>query len=409
MAFSFRNAGILVAGGVVTACVASTPSSVPRAPVSSNTAIVAATRGGASMSAFISLNPAKGKCDGSLELTPGRWVDITPPGLELRSKSRHSYGANDVQFDPSNPCVLYAAFDMRGLYKSSSAGGSWSPIGTLDSPLQLRVDPHDSKHLYAVQGVRGTTPGFWASKDGGTTWVMSETFATLAKSTATLDASCVDVDPADFDHVLLTFNGPWVISSNGDSGILESRDGGGSWDVVFQPGFGHGNCAWFMDSKTWLLGTQEHGYFRTRDAGKTWNLVHAVGMTRGGVQLYRSPESAYYAGATQYPIRSTDDGATWEQLKVGLPYAHYGGIVGDGEHLYTTTACACDGSPFDNSYFTAPERDGSPWTPYQGGAQKFSNGPHNMAFDKTNDVIYSANWDEGVWALKIVRGPTKGP
>jgi hypothetical protein len=361
------------------------------------------------MSAFVGLNPTKGKCDGGLELTPGRWVDITPPGLDLKSKSRHSYGANDIQFDPANPCVLYAAFDMRGLFKSTSGGSRWTPIGALDSPLQLRLDPRDSKHLYAVQGVRGTTQGFWISKDGGATWVLPEAFSALARSTATFDAYCVDVDPTDFDHVLVTFHGPWLTSTNGDSGILESSDGGASWNVVFQPGFGHGTCAWFMGSKTWLLGTQAHGFFRTTDAGKTWTLVHAVGMTHGGVQLYRSPTGAFYAGAVEYPIRSADNGASWEQLKAGLPYAHYGGIVGDGERLYTTTACACDGSPFDNPYFTAPEKDAAPWAPYQGGAQKFSNGPHNMAFDKTNDIIYSANWDEGVWALKITRSPADGP
>jgi hypothetical protein len=408
MDISFRNAAILITAGVTTACAASTTSAVSGATLSSNAGIVAATRGSAGVSAFVGLGPTRGKCDGNLELTPGRWTDITPSGLDLKSKSRHSYGANDVQIDPLNPCLLYAAFDMRGLYKSTSSGSSWTQIGTLDSPLHLRIDPRDSKHLYAVQGVRGGTQGFWISKDGGDTWALPAAFADLAKSTATFDAYCVDVDPADFDHVLVTFHGPWVTSSDGSSGILESRDGGLSWDAFIQPDWGHGNCAWFIDSKTWLFGTQARGYFRTTDAGKTWTVVHAVGMTLGGVQLYRSPTGAYYAGAMQYPIRSADNGATWEQLKVGLPYSHYGGIVGDGEHLYTTTACACDGAPFDNPYFTAPEKDAAPFIPYRGGTQRFANGPNNMAFDKANDIIYSANWDEGVWALKIERG-AKGP
>jgi hypothetical protein len=361
------------------------------------------------VTAFVGQNPAQEKCDGAPALTPGEWKDITPSGLDLKSKSNHSYGANDIQVDPSNPCVLYSAVDMRGLFKSASGGSSWSKIGTLDSPVQLRIDPRDSKRLYAVEGARGRAQGFWLSKDGGDTWVQPETFLDLAKSTATLDTYCVDVDPADFDHVLVGFHGPWVGATDGDAGILESTDGGNSWGVVFQPGWSHGICAWFMDSKTWLLGTEARGYFRTTDSGKTWALVHDVPMTPGGVQVYRSPTGAYYAGAMKYPIRSTDKGATWEVLKAGLPEAEYAGIVGDGERLYTTTGCACDGSPFDNPYFTVPEKDAVPWAPYGGAAQKFDNGPRVMAFDGARDVIYSANWDEGVWALRIDRGATKGP
>jgi hypothetical protein len=349
------------------------------------------------------------KCDGSLALTAGQWKDITPPGLDLKSKSNHSYGANDVQIDPENPCVLYASFDMRGLYKSTTSGSSWTKIGTLDSPLHLRIDPRLPEHLYAVQGVRGATQGFWISKDGGETWTLPRAFADLAKTRATLDAYYLDVDPADFDHVIVTSHGYWVDQSNGDSGILESKDGGTTWRVVFEPGWSHGNCAWFMDSNTWLLGTQDHGYFRTTDGGRTWSNVYSIGMTHGGVELYRSPTGAYYAGALQFPIRSADFGATWSQVKEGLPYASYGGIVGDGDLLYTSSSCACDGEPFDNPYFTAPEKEGTPWTAYRAGAQKFKNGPYDMALDKTRGILYSANWDEGVWALRIVRAAQKGP
>jgi hypothetical protein len=406
MACSFRNAVILFTAGVATACTVSTTHVVSSTTLSNNGAVSVA-RGG--ISAFVGIGPTKGKCDVNPELTPGQWTDVTPPGLDLKSRSNRTYGATDVQVDPGNPCVLYAAFDMRGLYKSTSGGATWIQVGTLDSPLHLRIDPRDSRHLYAVQGVRGATQGFWISKDGGDSWALPGEFSALAQTTATLDASCVDVDPTDFDHVLVAFHGPWVASPDGDSGILESLDGGTSWNVVFQPGWSHGNCAWFMDSKTWLLGTQDHGYFRTVDSGKTWESVHAVAMTRGGSQLYRSPTGAYYAGAMQFPIRSTDNGATWHELRAGLPSSQYLGIVGDGELLYTTTACACDGSPFDNPYFTAPEKDAAPWVPYRDGAQKFANGPSVMAFDKASDVIYSANWDDGVWALKIDRGLTKGP
>jgi hypothetical protein len=41
------------------------------------------------------------------------------------------------------------------------------------------------------------------------------------------------------------------------------------------------------------------------------------------------------------------------------------------------------------------------WTPYNGGAQKFTDGPFEMAFDAANGILYSANWGNGILALKV--------
>jgi hypothetical protein len=53
-------------------------------------------------------------------------------------------------------------------------------------------------------------------------------------------------------------------------------------------------------------------------------------------------------------------------------------------------------------YDTAPDSAGTTWTPYQGGAQKFKDGPYRIRFDKVNRIIYSANWVAGVWALRVI-------
>jgi len=58
-----------------------------------------------------------------------------------------------------------------------------------------------------------------------------------------------------------------------------------------------------------------------------------------------------------------------------------------------------DNSTGPASYITSPESDGTTWTDYS--AQKFTDGPYRMAFDPTNRIIYSANWNAGVWALKV--------
>ena len=42
---------------------------------------------------------------------------------------------------------------------------------------------------------------------------------------------------------------------------------------------------------------------------------------------------------------------------------------------------------------------GTSWVAMNG--QTFRDGPYRMSYDETNGIIYSANWNAGVWALKV--------
>ena len=98
---------------------------------------------------------------------------------------------------------------------------------------------------------------------------------------------------------------------------------------------------------------------------------------------------------TNTRFAAPDNGATWEALKKGLVYSWYMGICGDGSNLYT--ACSNENQPF----FTSPEKDGSTWTAYGSGKQKFSNVPFEMRYNAVNHIVYSASWGEGLLALKV--------
>ncbi|MGA2031797.1 MAG: hypothetical protein ABSG68_06045 [Thermoguttaceae bacterium] len=342
------------------------------------------------------------------DLTPGVWKNITPAGVTM-TLSNHVF-CQGVTLDPAHPSTIYlcvCAYDVDkgGLYKTTNGGAAWSRIGKLDEPLHLAIDPHDSQHLYCVDGVRGATEGFWVSHDGGDTWTSPPGFRTATqKPVGTSDLYSIDVDPTDFKHVLVSFHSPWANSRN--CGVLESKDGGNRWIVHDPPhgsAGGYGMAVFFLynpatrqgDSNTWLFTAQQGGFFRTTDGGATWRLVYKLQMTHGGEQLYRTKDGTLYAGAYQYPVRSADNGATWEALKKGLVYSWYMGICGDGSHLYT--ACSSENQPF----FTSPEKDGVTWTAYRGGKQKFSNEPFEMRYDAANHIMYSASWGEGLLALKV--------
>jgi photosystem II stability/assembly factor-like uncharacterized protein len=339
------------------------------------------------------------------DLTPGVWKNITPEGVTM-TPDNHVF-CQGVTLNPQHPQTLYlcvCAYDAKlgGLFKTTDAGSTWKKVGSLDEPLHVVIDPRNSNHLYCVDGVRGATLGFWESKDGGESWAMPEGFkAATQKPVGTRDLYSIAVDLSDFKHLLVSFHSPWAGSN---CGVLESKDGGASWIVHDPPAGlkgGYGMAVFFLfdparkigDPQTWLFTAQEGGFFRTTDGGQTWTNVFKSSMTHGGNQLYRASDGALYSGGYQYPSRSTDNGVTWEQVKAGLTYSWYMGIIGDGKNIYTAS------SGKNQPFFVSSESDGRNWKAFND--QTFSAPPFTMALDSVNHILYSASWGEGLLAVKL--------
>jgi hypothetical protein len=353
-------------------------------------------------------------------LTPGVWTDITPPAPGFAQ----TYGVSSLEVSPVDPNVIYAPIDSLGLWKTTDRGSTWTRLGKpgnfqggglttryLDSPIRVQVDPEDPNHLIATQGVRGNTLGFWESHDAGNTWRMPEGFFDAAKKTTT-DITQLAVDPSNFKHILLGSHSPWANSHT--AGIMETRDGGQTWilhpgdpswpvgsvgiNFLFNPATGQGN------PNTWLVATDGVGFWRTSDSGVTWIKVANFNAPHGGCLIYYAKDGSVYSGAAQYPVRSHDNGVTWEQVQAGLSNFYYYTVYGDGNTLYTQLSyTGTNMGQGLQAYMTAPEKTGGPWTPYQQGAQKFNDGPFMMRFDAVNQIMYSANWTSGLWALKVIK------
>jgi hypothetical protein len=341
--------------------------------------------------------------EGAPTLTQGTWVNISPSQVPWDKSNTQG-----MALDPCNPAVIYlcvASLSMvnPGVYKTTDAGTTWNKVGQLDTPIHVRVDPKDSNHLYANDGVWGGTQGFWVSTDGGNTFVTPEGWKALADTGEMFIWDTYDVvaDPSDFNHVLVSFHSAWGWTDSkwkANSGVLESTDGGDSW-IVHEPqeGWGYGHAINFLyrpdlgigDANTWLLGTQGSGFWRTSDAGASWTKVSDLGIQHGGGNLYYTNEGVLYASGADHNLRSTDNGVTWASVGPG---GGYNAVGGDGENLY---AAKCFGpTPF----VTSPEDDGETWTNYN--SQEFNSGSYEFGFDATNGILYSASWGAGIWALK---------
>jgi photosystem II stability/assembly factor-like uncharacterized protein len=340
--------------------------------------------------------------------TTGTWTTISPPNVNFHQDSMANIFTQGLALDPCNPYTLYicaSGYNAQtfatipgGVYRTTDGGATWSVVGNFDQPLNIRVDPRDPTHLYVGDGVRGNTWGFWVSHDAGKTWTQPASFTT-ATMNASADVYHVEPDPADFNHVLLSFHGGWKSSSQGNGGVFESFDGGDTWTLHPVDNVGDGGWGIFFlynpklgigDNKTWLYGSQGQGYWRTTDAGNTWKQVTQTNMQHGGATTYYTKSGTLYISGNPHIIRSMDNGATWTDL---APSNGYQSVIGDGTNLYTAISIG------PAQFLTAPESNDTNWTNL--GSQMFADGPFEMATDSAHGIMYADMLSAGVVATKF--------
>ena len=215
------------------------------------------------------------------------------PGDHRRPRNLHRARHRDRSQEPLHDLLGHHAVHQfaGGLFKSTDGGSTWAKIAKvtplfqgasdhLDMPLHVRIDPNDSNHLYAGDGVRGSSTGFFVSTDGGDQLRQAQGFVDALKAATIDNQDIYDVaaDPSDFKHLLLASTTAWGWTDtkwNTNAGVLESKDGGNTWIVHEpRPGWGAGHAIKFLynpalgigNSQTWLLGTQGAAIWRTTDS-----------------------------------------------------------------------------------------------------------------------------------------------
>jgi hypothetical protein len=198
--------------------------------------------------------------------------------------------------------------------------------------------------------------------------------------------------------------------------VLETTDGGANWDAIEADGWtGAGQFAFFIGQNNegeadtagsfWLVATQYDGIHRTEDAGDSWEKVADFDMTHGMEQLYRASSGALYLGSVGKIFRSTDNGKSWSDTGAQSSGDGYGGLVGDGTHVWAMLSNTGAGAFGPYKWQMLPEDDvtsspeNSAWEFY--GDTTYPAGPNHMLFDPVNKIVYSANWGTGVLRLKL--------
>ncbi|MEM9384277.1 MAG: glycosyl hydrolase [Pseudomonadota bacterium] len=229
----------------------------------------------------------------------------TLSGLEMRSigPAFMSGRIADIAIHPEDQSTWYVAVGSGGVWKTTNAGTTWSPIFDEQASYSigaLAIDPSRPDTIWVGSGeaVDGRHVGFgdgiYRSQDGGNTW---ENLGLAASE----HIARIIVHPTNSNVVYVAAKGP-LWSSGGDRGLFMTEDGGASWTNVLSAGpyTGVNEVVMHPDQPNVL-------YASTHQRART-----VAALINGG------PETAIY--------KSTDGGKQWRKLSTGLPSEDMGRV-----------------------------------------------------------------------------------
>ncbi len=263
-------------------------------------------------------------------------------GLRLRSLGPAVTSGRVVGFavHPRNRAHYFVAVASGGVWKTTNAGTTWTPVFDNEGSFSIGcvvLDPKNPDVVWVGTGENNSQrsvaygDGVYKSIDGGKTWknVGLKTSEHIGK---------IVIDPRNSDVVYVAAQGP-LWAPGGDRGLYKTTDGGQNWhkvlnisentgvtDVVLDPR--HPDvllaAAYQRRRHVWTLinGGPESALHRSTDGGKTWTKVKAglpdVDLGRIGLAVAPSEPDTVYAIVEAADkkggiFRSLDRGVTWEK------------------------------------------------------------------------------------------------
>jgi photosystem II stability/assembly factor-like uncharacterized protein len=284
-------------------------------------------------------------------------------GLRLRSigPAFTSGRISGFAIDPNNPTRYYVAVASGGVWKTTNAGVTWTPIFDNEASYSIgaiAVDPKNFLTVWVGTGENNSQrsvsygSGLYKSDDGGRTWrnVGLRTSEHIGR---------IAIDPKDSNIVYVASQGP-LWGPGGERGLFKTTDGGKTWknilnisentgvtDVEIDPHDPYTlYCASYQRRRhMWTLinGGPESAIYKSTDAGATWNKLRAglptvelgrIGLAISPVDsnvIYATVEAADRRGGI---FRSSDRGSSWERRNefdtTAMYYAH---VVADPKEV----------------------------------------------------------------------------
>lgn len=271
-------------------------------------------RGGPARSATSTFAPASGGFAAPAAASPGfQWALVGPKPVTGSGDPSGPWSGRVAAIapDPSDSQTVYLGAASGGVWKTTNAGGSWTPLtdNNIDSMAigALAVQPGGTGVVLAGTGEANFSQdsyygaGIWRSLNGGTDWVKATTDHDITGCTT----SRIVFDPSDPSIVFAgivnpgTYSGPG--SGNGclNPGLYMSTDGGLNWaqqttssvtDVAVDP----------ADSTKWYMGVEGDGVYPFDDTGAvgTKLSIPAASIDRISIAIAPTDSSTMYVAMT---------------------------------------------------------------------------------------------------------------
>ncbi len=204
---------------------------------------------------------------------------------------------NDIEVDPSDSRIIYAATAASGIAKSVNGGLSWEMIfdkEAVNSIGDIAISPSNPSIIWAGTGESNNRQssswgnGIYKSLDGGKTWKNMG----LEKSMA---IARVVVHPTNPNVVYVAATGNlWAASP--ERGVYKTTDGGKTWQQVLKV---------------------------NDDTGATEIVIDPVSPNIMYAAMYQRRRTAFGfngSGAGSAMYKSDDGGDTWTKVTKGMPY-----------------------------------------------------------------------------------------
>lgn len=335
------------------------------------------------------------------------WEPVGPSSMSMTDwvMGKVAGRINAVTPVPGNEDTVYVGTAAGGVWKTTNAGISWTPIfdqvGTL--PIgAVTLDPNDSNDVWVGTGDKngGGCAGYFGqgvylSEDGGATWSARNGTGATALPLSIVNA--VAVQPTDSNVILA--GGAGACGATGaltGPGVFRSADRGLTWtrvlstnveDIVFVPG-----------TSTVYAGLINTGVSKSTDGGATWTPMN-TGLTATGsrmrLALSPSDSNTLYALISQRLYRTIDGGANWTQTNASAC---------EGQCTYNLTIAVHPSDPatvlvgtIRHHRSTAGGASLQAMTSTWGTGQKVHQDTHVVRYSQSNPNRFWVGTDGGLW------------
>jgi photosystem II stability/assembly factor-like uncharacterized protein len=256
----------------------------------------------------------------------------------------------DLAVNPNNPFEYYVAVASGGVWKTTNAGTTFTPIFDGEGSYSIgciTLAPSNENIVWVGTGENNNQrsvaygDGVYKSEDGGKSWknMGLKTSEHIGK---------IIVHPTNSDIVYVATYGP-LWSAGGERGVYKTIDGGKTWERILHISDNTGVSDIVMDPRnpdviyaaahqrrrhvwTYIDGGPESALYKTTNGGKTWdkltNGLPSGEVGRIGLAIAPSnPDVVYAIIIASHDksgfFRTNDRGASWKKMSGHFTTGNY--------------------------------------------------------------------------------------